>query len=339
MKKCQKVLLIIFICYVSYFFVYGIFSLTSLSEEIVGNISLIFWILPAIIYIFIIKRIVKKENNEILKVSEKTQKLVELNEYYNFKKILKRKHSISEREYSRKSLERVMAFSIIKYHIENDIDFLRTDIENAIHNISLLEDYNKDVEKLGNYESSNRSKYSLKKFNRIENRVFKSLVYKKEDFLITLNLEVYYQSNKGNVNESKYSKFTFEDLSIMYNDWVNGNKFKETIKQERKIMNDDIRYNVLKRDNYTCQICGVTVKDGAKLHVDHLIPVSKGGKTVMSNLQTLCDRCNIGKSNKIEDDFKNDMICPKCGSKLVKRKSKYGEFIGCSAYPKCHYKK
>ena len=81
------------------------------------------------------------------------------------------------------------------------------------------------------------------------------------------------------------------------------------------------------------QICGVTSKDGAKLHVDHIIPVSKGGKTVMSNLQTLCEQCNIGKSNKTDDDD----ICPKCGSRLVKRKGKYGEFIGCSNFPKCRY--
>ena len=42
----------------------------------------------------------------------------------------------------------------------------------------------------------------------------------------------------------------------------------------------------------------LTAKDGVKLHVDHIIPVYKGGKTTMSNLQTLCDRCNLGKSDK-----------------------------------------
>ena len=57
----------------------------------------------------------------------------------------------------------------------------------------------------------------------------------------------------------------------------------------------------------------------------------------MSDLQTLCDRCNIGKSNKTDDDF-NNMICPRCGAKLVERKGKYGNFIGCSNYPSCNYK-
>ena len=193
--------------------------------------------------------------------------------------------------------------------------------------------YTKDVEKILLCESINNSKYSSNKYKRIEKRVLKKIIYKKEDFLISLKIEVYYRSNGGNVNDSRKGKYLFDDLVTIYNDWKNGDKFEETKKQERKIMNDDIRYNVLKRDNYSCQICGATAKDGAKLHVDHIIPVSKGGKTVMNNLQTLCERCNIGKSNKTE----NDDICPKCGGKLVKRKGKYGEFIGCSNYPKCRF--
>ena len=174
----------------------------------------------------------------------------------------------------------------------------------------------------------------LKKYNRIEKRVLRTLIHKKDEFMITLKIEAYYRSNGGNVYERRKGDRSFNDLLNIYNEWQNGNKFSETKKQERKIMNDDIRYSVLKRDNYSCQICGVTSKDGAKLHVDHIIPVSKGGKTVMSNLQTLCEQCNIGKSNKTDDD---DDICPKCGSRLVKRKGKYGEFIGCSNFPKCRY--
>ena len=259
--------------------------------------------------------------------------MLELNESYNFKEIKQNKRSITEREYSRKSLDRVTGTSIIKYHIENNNEDIRTDIENAIYNTNLLEMYTKDVEKILLCESINNSKYSSNKYKRIEKRVLKKIIYKKEDFLISLKIEVYYRSNGGNVNDSRKGKYLFNDLVTIYNDWKNGNKFEETKKQERKIMNDDIRYNVLKRDNYSCQICGATAKDGAKLHVDHIIPVSKGGKTVMNNLQTLCERCNIGKSNKTE----NDDICPKCGGKLVKRKGKYGEFIGCSNYPKCRF--
>ena len=283
----------------------------------------------------LIKKIIIRENEIVSELSSKIQKVIKLNESYNFKEIKQNKRSITEREYSRKSLDRVTGTSIIKYHIENNIKEIRTDVENAIYNINLLEKYAKDVEEILQCESINNSEYSLNKYKRIEERVLKKLIYKQDDFLITLKIEVYYRSNGGNVNDSRKGRYSFNDLINIYNEWQNGNKFEETKKQERKIMNDDIRYNVLKRDNYSCQICGATAKDGAKLHVDHIIPVSKGGKTVMSNLQTLCEQCNIGKSNKTD----NDDICPKCGGRLVKRKGKYGEFIGCSNYPKCHYKK
>jgi len=36
---------------------------------------------------------------------------------------------------------------------------------------------------------------------------------------------------------------------------------------------------------------------GVELHVDHIFPWSKGGETVFENLQTLCSKCNGGKSN------------------------------------------
>lgn len=66
---------------------------------------------------------------------------------------------------------------------------------------------------------------------------------------------------------------------------------------ERSKMNKGLRYKILKRDNFKCQICGRTAEDGVKLHIDHIIPISKGGKTIGSNLRTLCEDCNLGKSD------------------------------------------
>jgi 5-methylcytosine-specific restriction endonuclease McrA len=34
---------------------------------------------------------------------------------------------------------------------------------------------------------------------------------------------------------------------------------------------------------------------GVELHVDHVTPWSKGGETTLANLQTLCNKCNLGK--------------------------------------------
>jgi 5-methylcytosine-specific restriction endonuclease McrA len=53
------------------------------------------------------------------------------------------------------------------------------------------------------------------------------------------------------------------------------------------------RQNIFKRDAHECQYCG-TSKD---LTLDHLIPRSKGGKSVWTNLVTACKRCNASKGD------------------------------------------
>lgn len=68
---------------------------------------------------------------------------------------------------------------------------------------------------------------------------------------------------------------------------------------QRKLMTPELRNKIKERDNYTCQICGKYMPDEVGLHIDHIIPISKGGKTVEQNLQVLCDKCNLRKSNRI----------------------------------------
>ncbi|DAB38566.1 MAG: hypothetical protein A2023_00475 [Sulfuricurvum sp. GWF2_44_89] len=60
-----------------------------------------------------------------------------------------------------------------------------------------------------------------------------------------------------------------------------------------------LRFQVMRRDNFTCQQCGASpAKDpSVELHLDHIFPWSKGGQTTYENLQTLCSKCNLGKSN------------------------------------------
>lgn len=61
-----------------------------------------------------------------------------------------------------------------------------------------------------------------------------------------------------------------------------------------------LRWHVLQRDRFTCCACGASpaITPGVELHVDHVQPWSKGGETVLENLQTLCSQCNLGRSNE-----------------------------------------
>lgn len=63
-----------------------------------------------------------------------------------------------------------------------------------------------------------------------------------------------------------------------------------------------LRYKVLVRDRFKCVLCGNTpaLDPMCRLHVDHIVAWSRGGKTVEQNLRALCEKCNLGKGNAVE---------------------------------------
>jgi hypothetical protein len=65
-----------------------------------------------------------------------------------------------------------------------------------------------------------------------------------------------------------------------------------------------LRFRVFQRDHFSCVLCGRSPAKNPSiiLHVDHIIAYTKGGETILDNLQTLCEECNFGKSNL---DLKN----------------------------------
>lgn len=114
--------------------------------------------------------------------------------------------------------------------------------------------------------------------------------------------------------QSHYQKFPYhvkvivshfsKDISYLeqkYND-LDKIGFECTIaeyetKDQRKRMTKALRNEIMVRDSYTCQICGKYMPDEVGLHIDHIKPIAKGGKSVPSNLQVLCSKCN-GKKSK-----------------------------------------
>ena len=70
-------------------------------------------------------------------------------------------------------------------------------------------------------------------------------------------------------------------------------------KEQRKLMTKELRQKIMVRDHFTCQLCGKYMPDGVGLQIDHIQPIAKGGKTVPSNLQVLCSKCNAKKSTKV----------------------------------------
>lgn len=121
------------------------------------------------------------------------------------------------------------------------------------------------------------------------------------DFILVSILKGHFQGNKGYQLEILP---TFNRLDYIFTGQDEQIKTlpKKTVKNKSKRnIPLGMRYKILKRDGFKCVACGQSASDGAKLHIDHIIPFSLGGLTELNNLQTLCSECNISKSNKYVD--------------------------------------
>lgn len=86
-----------------------------------------------------------------------------------------------------------------------------------------------------------------------------------------------------------------EESAIKPNVRINKDGIKHTTKREPSAR---LKVQVLMRDGNRCRLCGVECNDGLhNIHFDHIIPWSKGGETVLENLQVLCNDCNLAKGN------------------------------------------
>lgn len=122
--------------------------------------------------------------------------------------------------------------------------------------------------------------------------------------VLTVNviIKVAYTSPAGRNHYYDSYKYNRDDLCEMMKYIREREKFQNSKEYQRKKMSPKLRYEVLKRDGFRCVLCGRGREDGVKLEVDHIIPVSKGGRTTMSNLRTLCMECNRGKGAHYEED-------------------------------------
>ena len=118
---------------------------------------------------------------------------------------------------------------------------------------------------------------------------------------------------------SDYSKATYAER---FGSWLNSlNAFVAYVNDEKESSSDDaetnandgliimhlgprninwrLRFIVMRRDNFKCIACGRSpaTDPTITLDVDHIKAWSRGGPTVLENLQTLCTKCNVGKSD------------------------------------------
>lgn len=145
---------------------------------------------------------------------------------------------------------------------------------------------------------------SYKKASQYENKLITSVIRSKPVTNVTVIWKITYDSPAGrNHYERSYAFGSSEIISCIRE--AKNRKASDAEKEasqyyQRRLVTPGLRYDVMKRDGFRCVLCGRSAEDGVLLHVDHIIPVSKGGRTIMENLQTLCSECNLGKSDKLD---------------------------------------
>jgi hypothetical protein len=117
---------------------------------------------------------------------------------------------------------------------------------------------------------------------------FLELIEKLNNWLITIDEE--------NSDENDFTENLISEEALL--------AVKQAAEQKVKVM-PAIRWQVFQRDNWRCVSCGRGSQHDVILHIDHIIPRSKGGKDELENYQTLCETCNIGKSNKDDTNLRN----------------------------------
>ena len=277
-----------------------------MNKESIIALSIFLTVLVATIalIIFVLARN-SKYKKFVLSNSESIQKMDELNRKYTFI-VYESKISLYHRFDNKSYWNKTETIAYLSREIRNNLEAwfkLRSNIES---NRELLNEYKSDIEKIktnipADVCASKKMKY--KKCLKVESKIFNEKI-QDPDTDVTITVKLRYVSRKGKVDLSKSNTFGYIELIRILDSVSTSRVDRKTYERlalaERAMLSDSMRYDVLRRDGFRCVLCGMSSKDGAMLHVDHIIPVSKGGKSVMSNLRTLCEKCNIGKSNKIE---------------------------------------
>lgn len=213
---------------------------------------------------------------------------------------------------STRNFEKVSCKDYLIYQFHLDTLSIRRIIKSRNNNIIKEIDYKSKVDltkdKLGNFDVSIED-LNEEKLRNIESIVFNDLIEKVNTDFYT---EVHLYLTRGRIHivvDEKKESFDLNEIidalkSIDSSKIIDGRRFysKEVWgsieRVERAKVSNELRQEIFERDGYTCVNCGSTEKES--LEIDHIKPISKGGKTEPGNLQTLCHDCNVRKGNNID---------------------------------------
>ena len=309
-------------------------------------------VVAAIISAFLIRGYIYKDF--VLKHSRAISILDEINEKYEFKDIspMEFSHSYDNKDFYSSISQKDYLIYQLAYHKKEAME----NIKAASSNRFIYEKYQNEILRRcvpGDFGEAELLR-SVSKLKKTEIKQLKRIrQYPQTEFFIDVFLTL--TKINGSVVTSAGERFDEEEIKEVIERlghksgdfYLDPEIWDAICRVERGRVSNKMRFAIYRRDGYRCRKCGRRDNGRRILEIDHIYPISKGGKSTYDNLQTLCYQCNMEKSNTVESyavykgakGEENNGHCPRCGAPLRKRKGKYGDFLGCPNYPECRYTK
>lgn len=176
------------------------------------------------------------------------------------------------------------------------VEFCKRNYTSYINEVEKIDSFGKFKNPIDGYDSDELLNAEKKMFNGYK-------IKPPADFKVKIKL--YCAKMNGEVVRNKAQ--TFDRAEVMnlidrLNDrngyYYNDRGIWDSLcRVERGKVSNKLRIRVYERDGYKCRYCGRS-EDECKLEIDHIKPISKGGKSTYDNLQTLCEDCNKQKDDK-----------------------------------------
>ena len=178
-----------------------------------------------------------------------------------------------------------------------------SEIASRVRALELHTRYQVSVERIADRLGASRHRRLRgERYSVIEKRLFDRRQLERPAPSARVVAEVKYTSPQGRNSYSRRLEWNFDELCDGLRSAQDIQARRSTAEalraRERSLMTSRLRVSILRRDDYRCKMCGASRDEGVNLHVDHIVPVSRGGRTLPENLQTLCQPCNLGKSNR-----------------------------------------
>ena len=248
---------------------------------------------------------VKKYELFVLENSPAIKAIRQINEQFDFSAI---KGMDEEHTYdNEKMFENISCEDYLIYQLQFKSNQIINQFHCAKRNAELYKIYCSEIAAKCNLGivTDQSNGLNQKKMLRIEKEEFeKRKQHPTIDYCVTVTL--YLSTLKGYTYDQKSAIFNENDRVSLINRLQdkNGSFYYDRsiwdaiCRVERGRVSNKMRFAIMKRDGYRCCHCGRRDTDGHSLEIDHIIPISKGGKSVYDNLQTLCHNCNVEKGNR-----------------------------------------